>query len=198
VQFSDTLLDRFPFLGPLENEWDPIPKPALISWIIFYGLFMYQAARGTGLLLLMDGVFVPIHEGGHLLFRFFGEFLSIAGGTFLQLAAPFALAVYFLFQRQAQGVAFCLFFLFEQFLPIATYMADARAQELPLLTIGDGDYVIHDWNYLFSTLGVLQHDTQIAATIRFAGWCGMLAVVGWLIWRGTRSKSNVPIGSHSR
>jgi hypothetical protein len=198
VQFSDTVLARFPFLAPLENEWDPIPKPALIAWIIFYGLFMYQAARGTGLLLLMDGVFVPIHEGGHLLFRFFGEFLSIAGGTFLQLAAPFALAIYFLFQRQAQGVAFCLFFLFEQFLPIATYMADARAQELPLLTIGDGDYVIHDWNYLFSKLGVLQHDTQIAATIRFAGWCGMFAVVGWLIWRGTRSKSNDSIGSHSR
>jgi len=144
----------------------------------------------------MDGVFVPIHEGGHLLFRFFGEFLSIAGGTFLQLGAPFALAVYFFFQRQAQGVAFCLFFLFEQFLPIATYMADARAQELPLLTIGDGDYVIHDWNYLFSKLGMLQHDIQIAATVRFAGWCGMVAVVGWLIWRGTRSRSNDSAGSH--
>jgi hypothetical protein len=198
VQFSDTLLDRFPFLAPLETEWDPIPKAALIAWILFYGLFIYQVARGTGLLLLMDGVFVPIHEGGHLLFRFFGEFLSIAGGTFLQLAAPLALAIYFLFQRQAQGVALCLFFLFEQFLPIATYMADARAQELPLLTIGDGDYVIHDWNYLFSKLGVLQHDTQIAATVRFAGWCGMLAVVGWLIWRGTKSRSNVSAGIHSR
>ena len=81
----------------------------------------------------MDGVFVPIHEGGHLLFRFFGEFLNIAGGTLLQLGVPVALAIYFLFQRQAQGVAFCMFFFFEQFLPIATYMADARAQDLPLL-----------------------------------------------------------------
>lgn len=198
MQISDTLLDRFPFLAPLGNEWDPIPKAALIAWILFYSLFMYQAARGTGLLLLMDGVFVPIHEGGHLLFRFFGEFLGIAGGTLLQLGAPFALAIYFFFQRQAQGVAFCLFFLFEQFLPIATYMADARAQELPLLTIGDGDYVIHDWNYLFSRLGVLQHDTQIGATIRFAGSCGMLAVVGWLIWRGARARFNVSMGIHSR
>ena len=139
------------------------------------------------MLLLMDGVFVPIHEGGHLLFRIFGEFLMIAGGTLLQLGVPFALATYFLFQRQAQGVAFCLFFFFEQFLPIATYMADARAQDLPLLTIGDGDYVIHDWNYLFSKLGVLQHDVQIAATFRLMGWAGMLGVFAWLIWRGTRS-----------
>jgi hypothetical protein len=187
VCLPELLQDHFPFLEPLEREWDPIPKAALVAWIIFYALFLYQAARGRGLLLLMDGVFVPIHEGGHLLLRMFGEFLSVAGGTLLQLGVPYALATYFLFQRQAQGVAFCLFFLFEQFLPIATYMADARALDLPLLTIGDGDYVIHDWNYLFSKLGILQRDIQIAATVRFMGWVGMLAVFAWLIWRGTRS-----------
>lgn len=187
MRLPEALQDRFPFLEPLEREWEPIPKAALVAWIIFYALFLYQAARGRGLLLLMDGVFVPIHEGGHLLFRMFGEFLSVAGGTLLQLGVPYALATYFLFQRQAQGVAFCLFFLFEQFLPIATYMADARALDLPLLTIGDGDYVIHDWNYLFSKLGILQRDIQIAATVRFIGWAGMLGVFVWLIWRGTRS-----------
>jgi hypothetical protein len=189
VRLLGDFADRFPFLESLERDWDPIPRPAFVAWAIFYCLFLYQAARGTGFLLLMDGVFVPIHEGGHLLFRFFGEFLSVAGGTFLQLAIPFALATYFLFQRQAQGVAFCLFFFFEQFLPIATYMADARAQNLPLLTIGDGHDVIHDWNYLFSKLGLLEHDTQIAATVRLIGWLGMLAVVAWVVWRGLRSSA---------
>jgi hypothetical protein len=184
VRVATELADRLPFLEPLERDWDRIPKAALVAWIIFYGLFLYEAARGSGILLLMDGVFVPIHEGGHLLFRFFGEFLSVAGGTFLQLFVPLTLAAYFLFQRQAQGVGFCLFFFFEQFLPIATYMADARAQDLPLLTIGDGDDVIHDWNYLFGKLGLLQHDTQIAATVRAIGWMGMLAVVAWVVWRG--------------
>jgi len=184
MQLPETLIDRFPFLGSLESDWDPIPRWALAAWSVFYLLFLYQAARGAALLLLMDGVFVPIHEGGHLLFRFFGEFLSVAGGTLLQLGVPVALALYFLFQRQAQGVAFCLFFFFEQFLPIATYMADARAQDLPLLTIGDGDYVIHDWNYLFGRFGLLQHDIQIAGIVRFVGWIGMLSVAAWLIWRG--------------
>lgn len=187
MQIPDALRDRLPFLEILENEWDRVPQAALIAWIIFYGFFLYQAARGAGILLLMDAVFILIHEGGHILFRFFGEYISAAGGTFLQLAVPLMLATYFFFQRQAQGVAFCLFFLFEQFLPIATYMADARAQELPLLTIGDGDYVIHDWNYLFGKLGLLQHDTQIAATVRLIGWTGMLAAAAWLVWRGTRS-----------
>jgi hypothetical protein len=33
-------------------------------------------------------------------------------------------------------------------------------------------------------LGVLQRDTQIAATVRELGWIGMLATVTWFAWRG--------------
>jgi hypothetical protein len=184
VRLPESWTVRFPALETLELAWEPVPRPAVIAWVIFYLLFLYQAARGTGILRLMDSVFVPIHEGGHLLFRFAGEFISIAGGTFLQLFVPFALGVYFVFRRQSQGVAFCFFFCFEQFLPVATYMADARTQGLPLLTVGDSEYVIHDWNYLFGKLGVLEHDTQIATAIRMIGWLGMIGVVVWLIWRG--------------
>ncbi|HEV2205748.1 MAG TPA: hypothetical protein VGR36_04380, partial [Candidatus Acidoferrales bacterium] len=135
-----------------------------------------------------DLVFVPVHEGGHLLFRFFGEFLMVAGGTLLQLGAPAMLAAVFIFQRQVMGTAFCTFFFFEQFLPISTYMADARAQNLPLLTVGDSEYVIHDWNYLFSRLGLLEHDTQIAHAVRAIGWMGMLGTVAWMIWRSMESR----------
>jgi hypothetical protein len=184
MRVPESWSECLPVLEELERPWEPVPRAALLAWLIFYALFLYQRARGTGLLLLMDGVFVPIHEGGHLLFRLGGEFIMVAGGTFLQLFAPFALATYFFFRRQSQGVAFCFFFFFEQFLPIATYMADARAQDLPLLTVGDAEYVIHDWNYLFGKLGVLEHDIPIAAAVRTIGWLGMLAVVIWLIWRG--------------
>jgi hypothetical protein len=184
LRLPDSWTDRLPFLESLEEPWTPVPRVALVAWLLFFSLFLYQLARGTGLLLLMDGVFVPIHEGGHLLFRFFGQFVMVAGGTFLQLFVPVALATYFFFQRQTQGVAFCMFFFFEQFLPIATYMADARAQDLPLLTVGDAEYVIHDWNYLFSRLGVLDHDIQIAGAVRFIGWLGMIGVMLWLLWRG--------------
>jgi hypothetical protein len=184
VHLPESWTERLPFLEELEQEWEPLPRAALVAWIIFYVLFLYQVGRGSGILLLMDGVFVPIHEGGHLLFRLAGEFIAVAGGTFLQLFVPFALAVYFFFRRQSQGVAFCLFFFFEQLLPIATYMADARAQDLPLLTVGDAEYVIHDWNYLFGKLGILEHDTQIASAVRLIGWLGMVGIVLWLIWRG--------------
>lgn len=183
-----------PFLEPLEYDWAPVPRMALAAWLFFFGLFLYQLARGTGIFFLMDNVFVPIHEGGHLLFRLFGTTVSVAGGTFLQLFVPLALAVYFVFQRQVQGVAFCVFFFFEQFLPIATYMADARAQELPLLTVGDSEYVIHDWNYLFTKMGMLEHDTQIAGLVRLLGWIGMIGVTLWLLHRGLSNLSAPPEG----
>jgi hypothetical protein len=180
MRLPEAWTERLPFLEILEEEWRPIPRIALWIWISFYAAFLWGLAAGWNFPRLMDLVFVPVHEGGHLLFRWFGEFISVAGGTFLQLAAPISLAVYFAFRRQAQAVAFCLFFFFEQFLPIATYMADARAQELPLLTVGDSNDVIHDWNYLLGKLGLLAHDTQIASLVRIAGWLGMIATVLWL------------------
>ena len=187
MRVPDTWVERFPFLEPLEEGWQRVPIAALIVACVFYGLFLLQALQGSGPLLMIDLVFIPIHEGGHLLFRFFGEFLAVAGGTLLQLGVPVMLATFFFFQRQVMGTAFCMFFFFEQFLPISIYMADARAQELPLLTVGDSDNVIHDWNYLFGKFGVLEHDTQIAHAVRVIGWLGMIATVAWMVWRSVQA-----------
>lgn len=188
MRVKEAWIERFPFLEPLEDRWQRVSVAALAMACLFYGLFLLQAAHGGGVLLGMDLVFIPIHEGGHLLFSWFGEFLMVAGGTLLQLGVPVILAVVFFFQRQVQGTAFCVFFFFEQFLPISTYMADARAQELPLLTVGDPDHVIHDWNYLFGKLGVLDHDTEISHIVRAVGWIGMVATVGWMVWRSLESR----------
>lgn len=189
MRLPDSWTERVPALAELEGPWEPVPRYAFYCWLVFYVLFLYQLSRHVGFLLLLDLVLIPIHEGGHLLFRFFGEFIMVAGGTFLQLFVPAALATYFAFKRQPQGTAFCSFIFFEQFLPISVYMADARAQELPLLSVGGGDDVIHDWNYLFGHLGLLAHDTQIAALTRFLGWLGMFAVVIWFAWRSSRPQN---------
>jgi hypothetical protein len=196
VHVPESWIARLPLLEALEQDWEPIPRAALIMASAFYALFLVQLAQGSGFPQWMDLVFVPVHEGGHLLFRFFGEFLGVAGGTLTQTGVPLLLAIYFVLRRQVQGTAFCTFFFFEQFLPIATYMADARAQELPLLTVGDAEYVIHDWDYLFSKLGVLDHDTQIAHAVRALGWVGMIATVAWMVYRssavGSRRTGTTP------
>ena len=135
--------------------------------------------------LFIDSANLVVHEGGHNLFGWFGPTLGLWGGTLLQWLVPFLLAVYFFTERQTTGFVFCLFFFFENWLYTATYMADARAQVLPSvgLTSGSPDFVEHDFFRIFSNLGVLNHDTQIAAVVRLLGWCGMLACVAWLATR---------------
>ncbi len=192
MRLPEFITERVPALGVLEDDWEPVSPAALLCWAVFFGIVMAGALRGGGLARWFDLVFVPIHEGGHLFFRWFGsEWLMVAGGTLMQLFVPFALAVYFAFRRQIPGTAFCLFFLFEQFLPVATYMADSRSQSLTYVTVGDPDLAEHDFFYLFSRAGVLDHDIQMGAFVRVLGWMGMLAVVAWVLWRAWLRRSAV-------
>jgi hypothetical protein len=170
------------------QPWKPVSRPALAAWLIFYVAFLAYAFSAHGGFLFIDSANLVVHEGGHNLFYWFGPTLCLWGGTLLQWLVPFLLAVYFFTERQTTGFVFCLFFFFENWLYTATYMADARAQVLPLVTTGDPDFVEHDFFRIFSSLGVLDHDTQIAAVVRALGWCGMIGCVAWLAVRGKTNR----------
>src|ERR1700760_2930510 len=177
-------------MGKLNADpWRPISRAALIAWLIFYAAFLCYAAADRSGFLFIDHVNLVVHEGGHLLFGWFGPTLGIWGGTILQWLVPLSLATYFLFQRQTTSFAFCTFFFFENWLYTATYMADARAMLLPLVTAGDSDHIEHDWHTIFSSLGVLPYDTKVAAVISFLGWMGMLGTVAWLAWRSFKDSA---------
>jgi len=167
----------------LDQRWKPISHAAIVAWLVFYIGFLAYAFSAHGAGLLIDNANLVVHEGGHNLFGWFGPTLGLWGGTLLQWLVPFLLAAYFFSRRQVAGFVFCLFFFFENWLYTATYMADARAQQLPLVTTGDPDFVEHDFHAIFSSLGVLNYDTTIATVVRLLGWCGMLACVVWLGWR---------------
>jgi hypothetical protein len=176
-------LDSIAEWSGAREDWRPLSRWAMLLWIGFYSLFVIYALRMHGGFLWIDSANLVVHEGGHMLFGWFGSTLGLWGGTLLQWLVPLLLAAYFFRQRQAAAFVFCTFFFFENWLYTATYMADARAMVLPLVTTGDPEYVEHDWNTIFSSLGVLPYDTKIATIIRFVGWCGMVASVAWLAWR---------------
>jgi hypothetical protein len=163
--------------------WKPVSRPALVAWLVFYVPFLVYAFSAHGGFLFIDSANLVVHEGGHNLFAWFGHTLMLWGGTLLQWLVPFLLAVYFFKERQITGFVFCLFFFFENWLYTATYMADARAMELPLVTTGDPEFAEHDFHAIFSSLGVLDYDTKIAAVVRLLGWLGMIACVVWLALR---------------
>ena len=180
------------FESILAEPWKPVSRPALAAWLIFYFGFLAYAFSAHGGFLFIDNANLVVHEGGHNLFGWFGPALGLWGGTLLQWLVPFLLAAYFFTERQTTGFVFSLFFFFENWLYTATYMADARAMELPLVTTGDPDFVEHDFHVIFSSLGVLNYDTRIAAVVRLLGWLGMLGCVTWL---AARSRSATSVGT---
>jgi hypothetical protein len=160
------------------GEWKESSRAALLCWVAVFVLFLvYALAKGYEFLFI-DYVNLMIHEMGHPLFSTFGYTMMILGGTLFELIVPAACAGYFFWRREIAGFAFSVFWFFENFLYIGVYMADARAQTLPL--VGSGD---HDWAILFGHWGLMAKDTAIGETARAIGWIGMLAVVGWLAWR---------------
>ena len=98
-----------------------------------------------------------------------------------QLAFPFIVAVLCWQRRQTLGLAAATVWFFENGLNIARYIADARRMELPL--VGGGD---HDWHRILSAWNVLQHDTQIASTVRALAWIGIFLPCLWVLWRAWR------------
>lgn len=177
----------------LNDPWKPVSRPALVAWMIFYVGFLLYAFSAHGGFLFIDFANLVVHEGGHNLFGWFGPTLGLWGGTLLQWLVPFLLAAYFFTERQTSGFVFSLFFFFENWLYTATYMADARAQVLPLVTTGDPDFAEHDFNAIFTSLGVLDYDTKIGAVVRLLGWCGMLGCIVWMALKARPTKEQIYI-----
>ncbi len=176
------------FLENYVGDWKPVSRYAGIGWLCFYVLFLMYAAADRSGFLFLDYVNLIIHEAGHFFFSWFGYTITILGGTLGELIVPLLCAAYFFMQRETTGFAFCAFWFFENFPYIGTYMADARAQVLPL--VGSGE---HDWEILFGKWGLLIQDQKIGGTMRTLGWLGMIAVIGWLAWRtyaSVRSAAN--------
>jgi hypothetical protein len=140
--------------------------------------FLVLILDSDGFIFLLDHANLAFHEAGHPIFGLFGETLGLYGGTIGQLVFPLVAFAIFLMRREPVSFALAGVWLFENFLNIARYMADARAQVLPL--VGGGE---HDWTEIFSRWRVLAYDTRIAGLVTFVGWSGMIAMGVWLAWR---------------
>ena len=174
------------------DDWKPVFRPAAWFALALYALFLLYAFSRHGQFLFLDWVNLAIHEAGHPLFGVFagpdevgpGYTLMILGGTLLELIVPFTLASIFFFRREVPGVAFCLFWFFENFLYIGRYMATARTMDI-LLVGGDE----HDWEVLFTHWNILVHDQQIGQAMNLLAWLGMLSTVAWFAHRSFRGSS---------
>jgi hypothetical protein len=152
-------------------------RAALIALLAFWTARLGSGAQQG---CWLDLVNLPFHESGHLAFAPFGQTMHFLGGTLGQLLVPAGLAVYFLVKRREPfAAAACAWWLGENFVNIAVYMADARDLALPL--VGGGD---HDWNNLFYTFGLLGQES-VAAVSAWTHRAGILVMVASLAWLAT-------------
>ena len=127
---------------------------------------------------LFAGLTLGVHELGHVLFSPFGDWLATAGGSLVQVAAPVALAYGFLRQRDYFAIAVAGAWEGMSLSNLATYIADARAQELPLVS-PFSDEPQHDWSYLLGSAGLLPQDHLIAALVRLVAFLALVGSLGF-------------------
>jgi hypothetical protein len=148
---------------------------AVLGWQVFaQGLDFFHASAA---LRFLHGVNLIFHEAGHTIFLLFGQFLHVLGGSALQVIVPAVCAGAFLMHRQMASFAVALFWTGESITDVAVYMADAKTRALPLL---GGDGVIHDWNYLLGTVGLLNWAGPLASLTFGVGMLTILAALGLL------------------
>lgn len=118
---------------------------------------------------LADDVELFVHEFGHLVFAPFGAPLRMAGGTILQLLVPAALAAYAYSYDYRAATQLFTFWFGHSAINVSVYAADARAQELPLVSLAGGNNVMHDWHWMLSRLGILELDAVIGVAFWVVG-----------------------------
>lgn len=211
----EAFLERQSAAGPLTPVLDDRPRlwqflltPPAIGSGSWYGRLLLWAlfALWGGSFLLRDipslgaapgflhNVDLVFHEAGHVIFGVFGQFIGSLGGTLGQLLMPLICAIVLLRQqRDTFAASLCLWWIGQNFLDIAPYMADARAGQLPLLGGNFGHsspYGFHDWEYLLGETGLLAHDQGLAQACLYLGRLLMLLSLAWgayLLWKGRPS-----------
>ncbi len=129
---------------------------------------------------IFAGITFGVHEFGHLLFAFMGEFMTAAGGSINQLLIPIGAGALMLYYRDFFGIAVAGTWLSSSMLDLARYIGDARAQELDL--VGFGEDPQHDWAYLLSQFDALAWDTRIAGMVRGLAVLVLLGSMGFGVW----------------
>ena len=130
------------------------------------------------------------HEAGHTLFIFFGDFLHVLGGSFLQLFIPIIFMLYFLRRSEYFSSTVMLWWLGDNLTDVGIYMADARAQVLPLL---GGDKSGHDWTYLLNKLSIIKYDVILGNTT----WAIGIIIIIFSIGLGAYLTFNEDTKKHS-
>lgn len=130
----------------------------------------------------IHNVNLAFHEAGHTIFRVFGHFIYVLGGSLGQVLVPLiCLFVLLIKTRDPFGASICMWWAGENLMDVAVYVNDARALALPLIggIIGFEDPSFHDWHVILDELNMLHYDRRIASALYGTGILLMLTAFAW-------------------
>lgn len=119
------------------SPWWRLVLLVVLAWD---GLRHFKDPEAGG---LFAGITFGVHELGHLVFSFFGEFMGVAGGSLNQLLIPIGAGVLLLYYNDYFGLSAAGAWLSSSLLDLARYVGDARSFDLDL--VGFGGDPQHDW-----------------------------------------------------
>lgn len=166
---------------------------AICFWTCFIWRDMDIPADESGSYFL-HVVLTPFHEAGHYaIFRWFGRFIMILGGTLGQHLMPIVLGGALLIKRRDPfGAAIFFWLLGYSVADMGVYMYDAFDPKLMLLdgrTGADSDG--HDWQNIFGDLGLLRNARGIGVFWGVVGRVMMFAGLAWAAWMAWLQKANL-------
>lgn len=149
----------------------------LLLLLFIYMYFQILAfSQGNIQNILLGGLYFiefGVHEASHIVFGFLPPLFVAAAGSFGELVFTGLIVVAAFRAKSYFAGIFGLLWFMMAMTSVGNYMADARAQSLPL--IGPSDQPVHDWNFVFGQLGWLSADTAIGGTFKVLG-----AIIGAL------------------
>lgn len=128
----------------------------------------------------LHGPLLVFHEAGHVIFRLFGAWLGVLGGTLAQLLLPALIFAAFLWKhRDPFAAAIGLWLLGVSLLDVAPYIYDALQPQLTLLNGSVGEDGGHDWIVLLESMGLRRRAPAIGAAAHKLGALLVLLALGW-------------------
>jgi hypothetical protein len=155
------------------------------------GLLVLVAWWGIGLISLsidegeinssfLHGPLLVFHEAGHVIFRPFGEFVMMLGGTLGQLLVPAILSAALLLKnRDPLGSSIGRWFVGVSLLDVEPYIYDAFHPRLVLLTGTTGEDGPHDWIYILDAVGLRSQAQGLGGLVHALGAATFVSAVVW-------------------
>jgi hypothetical protein len=167
---------------------DPIhvyARAGLLAVLVIYGykLAAMDVPSWETASTLIHLPMVPIHEFGHVLFRPFGEFMMLLGGSLFQAGLPLVFGVIFLVKNlDPFAAATMLWWSAIAVIDIAPYVYDAQEPAHVLLTGRTGDTGSHDFIDVLGDLGLLGHAHAVGYGVHRFGIAMLIVSIAWAGW----------------